>query len=57
MPTTQDRGDYQPLSLYDFTAWLVVAVVMTRDVPYTGFLNGASTLKQSFILPLSGSKY
>ena len=28
-----------------------------RHVPGTGFWNGASTLKQHFVLPKNGSKY
>ena len=32
-------------------------LVGTRDVPRTGFWNGASTLKQYFVLPKNGSKY
>ena len=35
----------------------VRSVVSTRDVPGTGFWNGASILKQYFVLPKNGSKY
>ena len=31
--------------------------ISTRGVPRTGFWNGASTLKQYFVLPKNGSKY
>ena len=33
------------------------SLVWTRHVPGTGFWNGASTLKQHFVLPKNGSKY
>ena len=34
-----------------------VLAMGTAHVPSTGFLNGASNLKQYFVLPLNGSKY
>ena len=35
----------------------VVGMVHSRGVPGTGFWNGASTLKQYFVLSKNGSKY
>ena len=35
----------------------LTVTVPTRHVPGTGFGNGASTLKQHFVLPKNGSKY
>ena len=35
----------------------VLYLAAIRHVPGTGFSNGASTLKQHFVLPKNGSKY
>ena len=39
--------------------WMIVGrdIMVTRNVPWMGVLNSASTLKQYFVLPLNGSKY